>query len=292
MLSINGLLKKKGKTALLRDICLTAEAGTITLITGPAQSGKSLLLQLIAGREKRDLGVITLHGQDIAKKRGVLLIAKPLKTPLSEKDLRNVNLLLLDEPFAGLDACAREERLMQLHTLTEKGVTILLAAADPACLLFHAQQVLLLRDGRTEQLSAPESLYLHPVSLFAARYLGLCNTLQGTVTGTTPKGLRAAVDADGITLECPCTLHTEAGDPAMVCIRAEHLHAAASPVPFGQNLSGTITQNTYMQGIQEVHVLLSSGKMMISRRQQETPVKLVQGQRAFLYWDSDKALLF
>ena len=90
--------------------------------------------------------------------------------------------MLLDEPFASLDAGLRA-------TLREEVADILRGAGASALLVTHDQQealsladrITLMRDGRVEQEGPPEEVYAHPASRWAAGFLGAVDVLPGTV---------------------------------------------------------------------------------------------------------------
>lgn len=299
MLHLKDILLTRGKQALLRGVSLHVPRGLFTLVTGPNPSGKSMLLRVAAGLKKPAIGQVTLCGEDIFAmpdtKRSPRLFycAGDMNLDQLCNQYAAQPLLILDDPFRCLDTQAREEALLTLKAWqSAKGLTILLAAADPAPYLAYADRIALLQSGKLVQQGTPEDVYLHPADLFAAQYFGHCNVLEGVISGVDIRKYRAALDVDGLTLECPARAHTEVGDKAALCIRAEHMHVSAQPVPFGQNISGVIVENTHRFSLQRVRVQLPSGQILCSIRQQEVPVKLETGRRAFLYWDADKSLLF
>ena len=94
--------------------------------------------------------------------------------------------ILLDEPFAALDAGLRE-------TLREEVAAILRAAGASALLVTHdqaealslADEVAVLRDGRVVQTGSPEEVYDRPSSRWVAEFLGEADVLPGTADGGT-----------------------------------------------------------------------------------------------------------
>ena len=89
-------------------------------------------------------------------------------------------LLLLDEPFTGLNEKLRFEmgRLVQkLHR--ERGLTTVLITHDRQEALRLADRVALMQDGRILQHGAPEDIFWHPVSRTVAEYFGKVNCLPG-----------------------------------------------------------------------------------------------------------------
>jgi putative ABC transport system ATP-binding protein len=66
MLSIRGLVKRYGERTILDGLSLAVEPGAVVAIVGESGTGKSTLLNLIAGLESPDAGSIELAGTDLA----------------------------------------------------------------------------------------------------------------------------------------------------------------------------------------------------------------------------------
>jgi iron(III) transport system ATP-binding protein len=82
-------------------------------------------------------------------------------------------IVLLDEPFSGLDAALRvETREAVLHALREEGTTALLVTHDQAEALSMGREVAVLREGRLAQRAAPTALYRTPVDTDVAQFVG------------------------------------------------------------------------------------------------------------------------
>lgn len=90
-------------------------------------------------------------------------------------------IVLLDEPFSGLDAALRAEtREAVLHALAEEGTTALLVTHDQAEALSMGREVAVLRDGRLAQSAAPTALYRTPVDADVAQFVGEAILSPGT----------------------------------------------------------------------------------------------------------------
>ena len=113
-------------------------------------------------------------------------------------------LLLLDEPFGALDAQVRvglrawlrrfhEERA---HSTERPPVTTVLVTHDQEEAMELADTLVVMNEGRIEQLGDPSAIYDHPVSPFVARFVGGANLLQGRVeNGRATMGSMAAAMA-------------------------------------------------------------------------------------------------
>ena len=123
------------------------------------------------------------------------------------------SLVLLDEPFASLDATLRAALRQDVRrVLREAGTTALLVTHDQDEALSLADRVAIMHDGQIGQYDTPQALYVRPASPELARGLGETNFVQGRASGgggvTTALGVLAleggavcgAARLDGATL--------------------------------------------------------------------------------------------
>jgi sulfate transport system ATP-binding protein len=92
------------------------------------------------------------------------------------------SLLLLDEPFGALDAKVRgelREWIRRLHH--ERQITSVFVTHDQEEAMDLADRVIVLHQGRVEQIGTPEEIYDHPATEFVASFVGASNVLYGAV---------------------------------------------------------------------------------------------------------------
>ncbi|WP_343226241.1 sulfate/molybdate ABC transporter ATP-binding protein [Lysobacter sp. 5GHs7-4] len=109
--------------------------------------------------------------------------------------------LLLDEPFGALDAKVRVELRRWLRRLHEQtGQTTLFVTHDQEEALELADRVVVLRDGRIEQVGTPEQIYREPASAYVFDFIGRANVLEGRAAGAqfAAAGHALRLPADGI----------------------------------------------------------------------------------------------
>jgi iron(III) transport system ATP-binding protein len=168
------------------------------------------------------------------------------------------DVVLLDEPFASLDAALRT-------ALRDEVATILRAAEASALLVTHDQQealsladsLVLMRNGRVEQAGPPETVYSHPASRWAADFLGAVDILPGIATAGTVAcelGRFPVASADASTGDVDVLLR-----PETIVIRrnGEAAHAGATPA--------TIIGRSFHGADQLVKLRLASGAELHSR---------------------------
>jgi ABC-type Fe3+/spermidine/putrescine transport system ATPase subunit len=92
------------------------------------------------------------------------------------------SVLLMDEPLSSLDAKLREQmRWDMLDIIREAQITTVYVTHDQAEALSMADKILLMREGRIEQVGNPTDLYHQPHTPFAATFMGASNLLDGIV---------------------------------------------------------------------------------------------------------------
>jgi iron(III) transport system ATP-binding protein len=92
--------------------------------------------------------------------------------------------VLMDEPFSGLDARLRETiRDDTLHVLKRSGAATLMVTHDPEEAMFMADRIAVMNDGRIEQDDVPPRVYGKPASAFVARFFGQLNEYVARVEG-------------------------------------------------------------------------------------------------------------
>jgi ABC-type spermidine/putrescine transport systems, ATPase components len=93
-------------------------------------------------------------------------------------------ILLMDEPFSGLDERLRDDiRDDTLALLKDEGTAVLLVTHEPHEAMRMADEILLMRAGQIVQRGAPYNLYNAPVDRAAAAFFSDINVLKGRVQG-------------------------------------------------------------------------------------------------------------
>lgn len=88
-------------------------------------------------------------------------------------------MLLMDEPLAALDRRLRQHLQFELRHLQERlETTVIYVTHDQEEALVLADRIVVMRDGRFEQVGAPREVYEKPASAFVAAFLGESNSLR------------------------------------------------------------------------------------------------------------------
>ena len=91
-------------------------------------------------------------------------------------------LIMLDEPFSGLDARLRDQiRDDTLHLLKQSGAAALLVTHDSEEAMFMGDRIVVINNGVTQQIGRPEEIYCEPANIFVAEFFSEVNRIYGFV---------------------------------------------------------------------------------------------------------------
>ena len=92
--------------------------------------------------------------------------------------------LLLDEPLSNLDANLREEMRFEIRRLHDTfRITTVYVTHDQAEAMVTSDRIVVMNEGRIEQVDDPFALYNRPKTRFVAGFIGRTNFLEGTLAG-------------------------------------------------------------------------------------------------------------
>ncbi len=90
--------------------------------------------------------------------------------------------LLLDEPLAALDLKMRKDMQMELKEMHKKlGITFIYVTHDQEEALTLSDRVVVMSEGKIQQIGTPTDIYNEPINCFVADFIGESNLLNGTM---------------------------------------------------------------------------------------------------------------
>ena len=94
-------------------------------------------------------------------------------------------IMLMDEPFSGLDDRLRDEiRDQTFNLLRSEDTAVLMVTHDPQEAMKVADEIALMRNGKILQRGAPYNIYNAPVDLKALQFFSDANAIQATLNGS------------------------------------------------------------------------------------------------------------
>ncbi len=197
-------------------------------------------------------------------------------------------LLLLDEPLSNLDAKLREEMRSELRRLQRRlQIATIFVTHDQEEALSMADRIVVMHEGRVEQIGSAEEIYDRPRTRFVAEFIGRCNFLPSQVVRL--EGDRALLHADALELAAPIGGGTgpAPGTRGTLSVRPEVIRVLApgEPVTPDMNVvSGQVTEITYVGAFRHYRVALSSGHELLVFQQGRLRSPVDEGTAVRLAW--------
>jgi iron(III) transport system ATP-binding protein len=188
------------------------------------------------------------------------------------------SVLLMDEPFSGLDRRLRDEvREDTMAVLRDSRVTCVIVTHEPEEALRIADRVALMRQGGLVQVDVPEALYRRPADLLAARFFCELNEIPGQVRG-------GAIDT-------PLGKFASAGLPegsgAIVAIRPQGILIRGA----GRGVPGRLEQRRFLGVVDFFQVAVNGLERPLKGRTRET-IKADEKSEVGIEIDLGEVLVF
>lgn len=168
--------------------------------------------------------------------------------------VREPEVFLFDEPLSNLDAELRVTMRVEIARLhRELGNTMIYVTHDQVEAMTLADQIVVLRGGKIEQVGTPREVYERPENTFVAGFIG--SPRMNLLTGMA--GPDGAVEVAGQALP----VRTAAGVALTIGIRPEHL----KPVPEGAGrLQARVDFTEYLGGTEYLFCALDDGQQLVA----------------------------
>jgi multiple sugar transport system ATP-binding protein len=189
--------------------------------------------------------------------------------------VRKPEVFLFDEPLSNLDAELRVRMRYEFAKLhDELKTTMIYVTHDQVEAMTLADRIVVLRDGRIEQVGSPQELYDHPANEFVAGFLGSprMNFLEGTLTANAANG----PDAGSLKLKSGSEIPSLNQIPASLFnsqsklgLRPEHIRidstskSFTAPVKFVESLGSQTQIYCEIPGSDELITVVASGNTKV-----------------------------
>jgi ABC-type Fe3+/spermidine/putrescine transport system ATPase subunit len=188
--------------------------------------------------------------------------------------------LLLDEPLSNLDAKVRQRLRVEIRRLQKRiGITTVYVTHDQEEALSMSDIVVLMKDGRVQQVGTPEEIYHRPGNVFVADFMGTSNLLRGTVTagGKSVLVAGARVAYDG-----------EPGDNVTVVFKADEAQIAADASTSDQTVifEGQLDESFFIGSVYRHYVNVNGELILV-----DSPDK-VSGTNVHIHVPRDKIQIY
>ncbi|MBW1999330.1 MAG: ABC transporter ATP-binding protein [Deltaproteobacteria bacterium] len=168
--------------------------------------------------------------------------------------------LLFDEPLSNLDAKLRIEMRNEIRKLQQDlHITSLYVTHDQEEAFALSDRIIVMNQGRIEQIGDPFTLYFNPQTQFVAEFIGQTNFIEGVIESSDEKSVR--VRALGTLINANNGEKFNKGDEVILSIRPEYMKVNPRE-EFENELEGTVEQRQYV-GSSCRYILRVGGKGII-----------------------------
>jgi multiple sugar transport system ATP-binding protein len=186
--------------------------------------------------------------------------------------VRQPKAFLLDEPLSNLDASLQGQMRLELVRLhRELNTTMIYVTHDQLEAMTMADRIVVLNQGKVEQLGSPLELYQHPATLFVAGFIGApkMNFLDAEVKAASDQYLTLIL-TNGVSLAVPAPLEKlSAGEKLKLGVRPEHLALE----PEGE-LQGEVEVLEHLGPRAYLHTRLADGTRLVAQTDGDTQVRI------------------
>ena len=207
----------------------------------------------IVERVEDMLALVNLRGFE-RRKVATLSGGQQQRVAIARALINNPRVLLLDEPLAALDLKLRKDMQNELKNIQKQtGITFIYVTHDQEEALSMSDTVVVMSEGRIQQIGTPIDIYNEPTNAFVADFIGESNIVDGIMLED------RKVSFSGHTFDC-----VDAGfgkrEPVDVVVRPEDVDVV--PEEKGM-LRGVVTSVTFLGVHYEIIVDIGGFKWMI-----------------------------
>ena len=190
-------------------------------------------------------------------------------------------LILLDEPLGALDRALRERLMLDLRRILKdagnvlgrpEGMTAVYVTHDQAEAFAIADKLVVLNNGRIEQVGPPQTVYRQPATPFVARFLGMDNIFEAKLVSNSPPTLEIGdwrLEIDPLTINhLPFTINHS------FLIRPEAAHLVDNENEAVNVINGRLTQHSFRGRYQLITLTTSHQPPLTLKFELETAVTL------------------
>ena len=163
--------------------------------------------------------------------------------------------LLLDEPLSALDAKIRVSLREEIRAVQrELGITSVFVTHDQEEALSISDRIVVLSEGRVEQIGTPSEVYNFPRTRFVASFVGTLNLLSGVVVDAAA----GQISVNGQPLVTSNSIQgAVTGQTRALAIRPEAI-ALEAPTPGRNSLAATVEEVNFLGAVVRIRVRMGA----------------------------------
>ncbi|MEW6549342.1 MAG: ABC transporter ATP-binding protein [Spirochaetota bacterium] len=196
------------------------------------------------------LEILSLGGME-KRKPGQLSGGQQQRVALARAIVTQPDILLFDEPLSNLDAKLRVQVRVEIKEMQKRlGITSIYVTHDQDEALAISDRIVVMNQGRIEQVGDPQEIYLRPRTSFVAGFIGLANIFKARVAGA--EGSLTLLSTPFGNLRAALGRNYPAGADLDVSFRPENMEPWSGTG--GNRLKGTILHAIFMGDAMDLFV--------------------------------------
>ena len=209
----------------------------------------------------------------------------------------NPSVFLLDEPFAALDKNLREEMQLELRRLQKRiQITTIFVTHNQREAMSMSDRIVVMDQGRIEQVGTPREIYLHPTSPFVANFIGTTNLIPATVQTVGQEAIQL-MTPDGPVSALGADVDVTEGRECIISIRPESVRLNVEIDKSEENsFLGKVDFKRHVGELIEYYIKTQAGQEIIASYQTGRPeffegdtVRVVLDREAYRLLDKDSS---
>ncbi|MYM56308.1 ABC transporter ATP-binding protein [Thalassovita mangrovi] len=231
-------------------------------------SGTSKSDAIATGERLLDLVQLSGYGD---RRIGELSGGQRQRVAIARALAQEPEVFLLDEPMSALDAKLREDMQVELRLLQQRlGITTIVVTHDQREAMTMADKIVVMSQGRVEQVGSPQEIYHQPENAFVADFIGKANFFDGVVEG-------GKIRVGDALLELKTPAGFLGGSPVKIACRPETPYLDTEGVA-GSRLKAKVTFVRDVGPVRDIHLETEIGPMVVEYARGETDRSFSIGQ--------------
>ncbi|MBW2077124.1 MAG: ABC transporter ATP-binding protein [Deltaproteobacteria bacterium] len=180
----------------------------------------------------------------------------------------NPSVFLLDEPFAALDKNLREEMQIELRRLQKRiQITTIFVTHNQREAMSMSDRIVVMDQGRIQQVGSPREIYINPVSSFVANFIGTTNLIQASVQAV-GQGEIQLMTSDGLVSVAGADVDMTEGQECIISIRPESVRLTVEIDKSRENaFLGKVSFKRHVGELIEYYINTRAGQEIIASYQ-------------------------
>lgn len=222
------------------------------------------------------LGTVQLNGFG-DRRIGELSGGQRQRVAIARALAQEPQVFLLDEPMSALDAKLREDMQVELRLLQQRlGITTIVVTHDQREAMTMADTIVVMSNGRVEQVAPPQEIYHRPANAFVADFIGKANFFDGVYQSN-----GVVIGSQG--LDVPANFAPES--PVRLAIRPENAYLTNEP---GQNrVTAVVSFVRDLGPVREYHLTTGIGPIIVEYAADIDAQKLAAGDKTLVHLPID-----